>query len=94
MLTKERIDCAILDLQNECANYMADLDCGEKSQCDKCYIPTALEALESINTYRKKMNSFVELIENIFKESKELYSDCFELFNMFKNKYIDWGDEE
>lgn len=46
MLTEERIDCAVLDLRNECAHYMTELGCGEKEQCEKCYIPTALEALE------------------------------------------------
>lgn len=48
----ERIDCAIEDLKLECANYSFDNNCGEKEQCEKCYIPTALEALEKDEKYQ------------------------------------------
>jgi ribosomal protein S27E len=42
----EKIDCAILDLRSECDSYAYELGCGEKEQCEKCHIQTALEALE------------------------------------------------
>lgn len=46
MLTEERIDCAIQNLKLDCPNYSFDNKCREKELCEKCHIPTALEALE------------------------------------------------
>jgi ribosomal protein S27E len=47
-MTIEKIDCAILDLQNECAHYMAENDCWDKKEtkCENCHIPMAIKALE------------------------------------------------
>lgn len=96
MLTKERIDCAILDLQNECANYMADLDCWDeaKTKCSVCHIPVAIEALEKQIPKKPIM----------IKDTAETYyicSECEMEVDKFDDNYcsdcgqkLDWSSEE